>query len=270
VTSTAWMGVVSARLMGVLKRIPVLGTALGWYARQYPEGSVVTIRSGYARGLKWRRHHSHVSAYWLGQYELPIQAALVRELRPGSVFFDVGANAGFFTLLAASRVGPAGSCVAFDPDKKNIASIRQQCSLNGFLPVLAVDAAVSDSEGTALFARAHPGAATGHLGHRGLQEESLEVGTTTLDAAALKYGMPSFIKMDIEGAEGQALRGAAMLLRQRKSTWLIEIHGPASEIDVRAAFAGARYEFFSLGGERLNERVTLPHHVLVRPAASGK
>jgi FkbM family methyltransferase len=219
--------------------------------------------------LKWRRHHGHVSAFWLGQYELPIQAALVRELRPGSVFFDVGANAGFFTLLAASRIGPAGKCVAFDPDENNIATIQRQCSLNGLSSVLAIGEAISDSAGTAWFARAHRGAATGHLGDRGVKEESFEVATTTLDAAALTYGMPDFIKMDIEGAEGSALRGAGMLLRQRRSTWLIEIHGPASEVEVRAAFAGG-YEFLSVGGERLSERAVLPHHVLVRPDATGR
>jgi FkbM family methyltransferase len=263
-------GVFFAQLIRFLRRIPVLASVLRWIARQYPEGSVVTIPFGHARGLMWQRHHRHISAYWLGQYELPIQAVLARELRLGSLFFDIGANAGFFTLLAASRVGPTGRCVAFDPDHDNIASIRQQCSLNGFSSVLAINEAVSDVVGTAWFTRAHPGAATGHLVDRGVGDESVEVATTTLDAAATKYGTPDVIKMDIEGAEGKALRGAAMLIRERRSTWLIEIHSPASAMDVRAAFAGAGYEVVSLRRGRLTDRAVLPTHVLVRPERTGR
>src|SRR5688572_25684309 len=105
----------SARLIETLGKVPLLSQALRWYARRHPEGSVVTIKSGEAAGFKWKRHHRYVNGYWLGQYELPLQQALKRELKPGDTFFDVGANAGFFTLIAARLVGPTGKCVAFDP-----------------------------------------------------------------------------------------------------------------------------------------------------------
>jgi FkbM family methyltransferase len=258
--------VLSTRLIQLLKRIPILGSALRWYIDWYREGSVVTIRAGYAKGMRWERHRRYlVNGYWLGQYELPVQAALSRELRPGSLVFDVGANAGFFTLLAASTIGPAGKCVAFDPDPENIASIRRQCSLNGFAWVLAIDAAISDVVGKARLARIHPGAATGHLGGAGTGEQSLDVVTTTLDAAALTYGTPDFVKMDIEGYEGRALSGAATLLAKRSTTWLIEVHGPAAGVEVSAVFANAGYELRSLTGEFIVEGATLPRHILVRP-----
>src|SRR2546422_9879100 len=106
--------VLLAKLIELLRWMPLVGAALRWYARRFSEGSVVTILSGYARGMKWRRHHRYVNGYWLGQYELSVQAALARELKPGAVFFDVGANAGFFTMIAASKIGPMGKCVAFD------------------------------------------------------------------------------------------------------------------------------------------------------------
>ena len=258
-----------AKLIVRLRQIPFLGTALRWYVGKYPEGSVVAIRSGYARGMKWRRYHRYVNGYWLGQYELEIQAALVRELKTGAVFFDVGANAGFFTLIAASKVGRSGKCVAFDPDDENVASISEQCYLNGLSSVVVVNEAVSDLVGDAWFARPHSGALTGHLCDHRLNDESVKVPTTTLDAAASKYGMPDFIKMDIEDAEGKAFLGAAMLLRKRAATWLIEIHSLTSEVDVRTAFANTGYELLSVSGHRLAEGSGLPNHILVRPDATG-
>ena len=261
--------VVLARVIELAGWIPFVGTALRWYAGRYSEGSVVTIRSGYARGMRWGRHHRYVNGYWLGQYELPVQAALVRELKPGAVFFDVGANAGFFTLLAARRIGPMGKCIAFDPDPENIASILEQCSLNGLSSVLVVNEAISDSVGRAWFTRVHPGAATGHLWNGKSVEEPIEVVTTTLDASAATYGAPDLIKIDVEGEEGRALRGGTNLLRERRPKWLVEIHSPDCEADVRSAFDPACYELCSLDGESLTGNGVLPKQVLVRPREPG-
>jgi len=256
---------VRAKLIQLLRHVPLVGSALRWYARKYVDGSVVTIKSGYARGLRWRRHHKHVSGYWLGQYELSMQRVLVRKLGPGSVFFDVGAHAGFFTLLAASRVGPAGKCVAFDPDQDNVTSIREQCDLNGFSSVVAVNAAISDIVGRGWFTRSHPGAATGHLSERTAVQDSIDVATTTLDAAAAVYGVPSLVKIDIEGGETRALKGAARLLMEHRPMWLVEIHDPASEADVSAIFLAARYGLSSLNGGGLSDDAIFPRHILAHP-----
>jgi ribosomal protein L11 methylase PrmA len=121
---------VLARLLSSLGRLPLAGRLLRGFAGHYVEGSVVRIRSGLAAGYLWERHHRYVNGYWTGQYELPIQEALQRELKAGDTFFDVGANAGFFTLVAARLVGQKGSCVAFDPSAENAASIRRQIELD--------------------------------------------------------------------------------------------------------------------------------------------
>ena len=172
-----------ARLVKTVSRIPVLNSALRWLAGHYREGSVVRVRSGLAKGMKWRRHHRYVNGYWIGQYELHLQQALANELTSGSVFFDVGANAGFFTILGANKVGPKGLCVAFDPDEANIASVRENCDLNELSWVVAVKCAVSNSAGEHWFSQPALGAAIGHLTeHAG--DGSVLVPTTTLDAAA--------------------------------------------------------------------------------------
>jgi len=257
---------VLAALLNVVARIPLVGATLRWYAHRYAEDSVVGIRSGYMQGVKWRRHHRYVNGYWLGHYELAIQGALVRELKAGSVFFDVGANAGFFTLLAATRVGPLGKCVAFDPDRDNMESIQEQCSLNELSWVLVVNEAVSDSVGYAWLERSHAGAPTAHIrDHRGASE-CIRVPTTSLDAAAKKYGAPSLVKIDIEGAEDRALRGATNLLRHDRPKFVIELHSRETAEGIRALLLNSGYELRSLTREPLVDR-TLPSHILALPTA---
>src|SRR5882672_9992409 len=99
---------ITADLINGLGQLPGAGTLLRWWARRYREGSVVSIARGSAAGMKWRRHHRYVNGYWIGIYELPLQRAIARELESGNVFYDVGANAGFFSVLGATRVGQTG------------------------------------------------------------------------------------------------------------------------------------------------------------------
>src|SRR4051812_14269184 len=122
-----------AKLIELVGKMPLLGPALRRMAHNFPEGSVVEISSGAAAGFRWRRHHRYVNGYWLGQYELHIQEELKSCIKPGQTVFDIGANAGFFTLVAARLVGAAGKVIAFDPLPDNIQSIQEQLDLNSLI-----------------------------------------------------------------------------------------------------------------------------------------
>ena len=101
-----------------------MGSALRCYANRFEDGGVVRIATGYGAGMKWKRHHKHVNGYWTGQYEFAIQQALSRHLKDGHTFYDVGANAGFFSLVAARLVGPAGQVYSFEPLPENVQTCR--------------------------------------------------------------------------------------------------------------------------------------------------
>jgi FkbM family methyltransferase len=232
-------------------RVPGVSHLLRAWAEMYREGSVTTIRTGLARGMRWRRHHRYVNGYWIGHYELDLQAVLARELRPGAVFFDAGANAGFFSLAALALVGPAGRCVSIDPDPDNCASIREQQELNRLGNWTVVPAAVADAPGRRVFSRVRPGHVGGHL--RELRDfelatEDFEVEAVTLDALAERHGPPDFLKIDVEGAEIAALRGAAGLLSGRRPTWLIELHGGDRARQAAALLAEAGYDVSDIDG----------------------
>ena len=249
-----------AKMIEMVGRVPVLGSALRKFARRYPEGSVVEIRSGVAAGMRWKRYHTYVNGFWLGHYELGIQQLLERELKSGETFFDVGANAGFFTLVSAKLVGPSGRCVAFDPSPENDRVIREQLELNGLSNCVSVQKAVGARAETAMFAFPEPGSSVGHLGAAGQGEQSIEVQVITLDEAAREYGRPDFIKLDVEGADIEAVRGAAGLLSGARPRWLIELHTDECQRELGRMLAEANYEIWDL--EPAKE---LPKHILAKP-----
>lgn len=255
-----------AELIRFAGRLPVLSHALRFWAGRYPEGSVVTISSGYAKGLRWQRFHRYVNGYWVGQYELEMQTALTNLLKPGDRFFDIGANAGFFSLIGANVVGPKGSCISFDPDPANQISISAQRDLNQFAHWQSVACAISDQSGRLKFTSEGPGSPTARLQTNSQEGPGFEADAMTIDQACAIYGSPDLIKMDIEGAEILALKGATKTLREIRPTLLIELHSEDISRQVRELLSSQTYQFYEINGKLIREENGLPGHVLAKPS----
>lgn len=198
------------RMAGVFKR---LRAYVGWAARLplrlIPDGARLRILSGRLRGKAWVASAATHGA-WLGIYEAETQEALCRHVRPGDVVYDIGANAGFFTLLASVLVGENGQVVAFEPLPQNIGFLRRHLVLNGVENVQVMEAAVADVPGIASFT-CQGDAAQGALSET---DTGLRVQVVTLDALVRDEIIrpPCVMKMDIEGAESRALAGADEVL----------------------------------------------------------
>ena len=133
-----------------ISRFGLLGRALRWPLSLIPEGTVVPVLQGPLRGAKWVVG-STVHGCWLGVYEATKQGTFVRHLRPGDVVWDIGANVGFFALLAARRVAPGGRVHAFEPLPDNLRWLRRHLELNPELEVVVHDKAVGAEVGSARF-----------------------------------------------------------------------------------------------------------------------
>jgi FkbM family methyltransferase len=187
---------------------------------------VVRILQGPLRGRKWIVG-SFLHGCWLGSYELEFQKLLAREVKPGGVFYDIGANVGFYSLLAALLVGP-GHVYAFEPLPGNLIYFHKHMELNDIRNVELTEVAVSDEVGTAPFFLEET-RGMGNLGPGG----SINVQTTTLDALLhdQKMAPPDYIKMDIEGGEYRALRGAVECFARYRPTLFLATHGSAVHND---------------------------------------
>lgn len=159
---------------------------------------------------------------------------LLRQVPLGkeAVVVDVGAHAGYYTLLLARRVGPRGLVVAFEAQERLARAVAEAARLNGISWVRAENLAVSDACGHARFFRPED---TGRssLAAQGLAgTQALEVETTTLDAyVASRLGRdPALVKVDIEGGEWLALAGMERTLSEGRPRLLIEVHPAAIEV----------------------------------------
>jgi FkbM family methyltransferase len=187
---------------------------------------VVQIRSGVAEGAKFFADREGIR-YIADDVELPVQQALAAHLRPGQVFFDIGANIGFFTLIGARSVGPRGSVIAFEPEPDNAAAIDRNLRLNGLSNYQLFQAAIAEKEGRArLWLTEHPGGHTlESAGRPPDMRSSLEVDVLTIDSlvAQGRIPKPHLVKVDVEGAEIPALEGMRQTLRKARPIVICEL-----------------------------------------------
>lgn len=132
-------------------------------------------------------------------------------IHPGDIVADVGAYRGTYTLVAASCAGTSGHVFAFEPTRANAEAIAANVRLNAFDKRVTIEqAAVSDREGTASFF-AWGDATTNSLAQQQSESKAVEIRTITLDGY-FTGRLPDIVKIDIEGAELLALRGASRIL----------------------------------------------------------
>jgi len=222
----------------------------------YPVGSVRGILAGPSRGLRYRIFPGYGLAPLYGGWERDVQALLVRHLGPGSVAYDVGANYGIHTLLMARRVEKEGHVYAFEPVPDLQLSLRDNVGLNGFGNVTCLELAVSDATGTASFFL-DEGEAVGHLAEAGAAKGTqVVVNTVSLDDFVYERGgrPPTFVKVDVEGAESRVLAGARRVLAEHRPTLLVELHTPEQDEAVGRVLMEHGYEAYRVeDGSRIRD-----------------
>ncbi len=96
----------------------IIGRLLRFSLRFIPPHTVLPILQGELRRSKWIIGAS-IHGCWLGSYEYKMQRLFKNMISQGSVVYDIGAHAGFYTLLASKIVGLRGKVVAFEPYKRS-------------------------------------------------------------------------------------------------------------------------------------------------------
>ena len=164
----------------------------------------------------------------VGLYELDTHRQLRRILKPGSHFADVGANIGYFTTLAARLVGSTGRVDAFEPDPINRARLQEHLELNRMSDRVRVHPVGAGAEpGKVTLYHPKPGSGINHGSASIFQSVVGESDSYTIDIVRLDAALervPDLIKMDIEGAELNAIRGMTGLLRSERPPKLIIEH----------------------------------------------
>jgi FkbM family methyltransferase len=165
-----------------------------------------------------------------GGYEVNEINFARRTIRPGQTVLDIGANVGVFTVTMAGLVGPTGKVYAFEPLEKLASLLERSIKENTFGDRVVLErAAVSDTAGRAQLVSAAKTINEGGAYLRAGESEVprghnlTDVPLLTLDSYSLRRPV-HFIKIDIEGAEPLALRGAKRLLQEDRPVILSELH----------------------------------------------
>jgi len=174
---------------------------------------------------------------YVGGFEADLARWMERTVRPGMRVMDVGANVGIHTLRLARKVGPAGHVWSFEPYAPVADLLRHNVRLNGLDNVTVIEQAASDTDGPAMLHVFPEGADVYNSLGACRREENLQaVGTvpvlaTRLDAFADAAGIDrvDLIKVDIEGAEERAIRGARRLIERSPGVAIVcELYQPSA------------------------------------------
>lgn len=196
-------------------------------------GVRVPILSGVNRGMWWSLISSG-SGYGSGRRasgQMELFAAL---LRPTDVVWDVGAHHGFMTLCAARRTGAVH---AFEPSAMNRALLERHVRWNELHNVTVHPFALQDHDGESTFG----GAGTSKMFALGGGSEIVQVRTARTVVDEGRSARPSFVKIDVEGAESNLLEGAMSVLAGR-ARLVIALHDGEQDARCSAILAAAGYE----------------------------
>lgn len=158
-------------------------------------------------------------------YEPHVSRVLADVLSPGMTFVDVGANAGYFSLLAAAAVGPEGRVIAFEPNPVNCDLLRQSIAANEFERIVDLQPfAVAEVGGSLDFTTSGIDSNGRILGptESSAGGEWQTVEAVTLDDALAGRDRVDVIKIDVEGAEGRVWRGMEATVRRHRPVLLFE------------------------------------------------
>ncbi len=230
----------------------------------------IPILGGPAKGMRINLHGSAV-AFATGAAERPLQDALVRELHEGATVFDIGANVGFVTLVAARLVGPSGRVVAFEPVPENVSAIKENLALNRVGWVELHEAAVGREAGLArmivsdvsAFSRLETvSVPTG-------ARERIDVRVISVDEfmRSPSAPVPDLVKIDVEGAELEVIAGMRETIAQHRPVILCEVHD--CNVEYAELMRSLGYEPVNLDEEGVPvERGHRNAHTLAKPAAT--
>jgi FkbM family methyltransferase len=195
--------------------------------------------------------------------------AFAAMVRPGDVVFDIGAHIGTYSVIASRLVGPAGRVVAYEPVAFTRAYLERHLEWNAAAANTVVrPVCCADRTGTAPF-HFRPGQAEGMNGLVPVPGfEVSEVELTTVDVEARSLGLtPDVLKIDVEGAELDVLKGAEDVLRRHGPRLSLSLH-PAA-LAVRSSTPEAVLAWLSARGYD-SKVIARDHEVHVVAAPRGR
>jgi FkbM family methyltransferase len=184
------------------------------------------------------------------EYEREFSAIIMEHIFSGNLVFEIGSNIGQYSLQIAKKIGDHGKLICVEPDSDNFAFLSFNVLKNKCTNVSLVNAAVADQEGQTIFYKdtmtgGRMGSLIREYSGTHFQGESEEVRTTTLKNLINQYGIPDFIKVDVEGAEDLVFAESSSICMNTK--YLIEVR-EETKVSIFQLFHSNGFAVFILEG----------------------
>src|SRR6185437_15393459 len=166
---------------------------------------------------------------YLGTFETLEARAIAPLIPAGGIFVDVGANAGYFTALAAHAVGSGGQVLAYEPSARACDQLRAMVARSRLAHVDVIPVALASRPGQAdLYINSDSGNHTPTLvPNTGGTATPVEARTLDAEFARLGLSRIDVLKIDVEGYEGHVLAGAQQVLQQGRIQYILCEFSPA-------------------------------------------
>ena len=189
----------------------------------------VKIMTGPLKGYRWNVR-SNTNGFFTGRYEAEFVELLMSKLKSTDVFYDIGANAGYFSVIASTVIKEQNSIVAFEPVPYLHEIIKHHAKVNRVNNISVYPYAVSDKSGTVEFSNMDKTGGNTYISESSIfkkSEDSVIVKSTSLDDFLennKNYKIPTILKIDAEGAEFDVLNGAKKTLTDHKPLLFLSTH----------------------------------------------
>jgi FkbM family methyltransferase len=208
-----------------------------------PKDGTYQLESGIKMQLKMADFIE--SSIYFDAYEFTCRRVILDNLATGSVFVDIGANIGYYSLLAHRKVGFSGRVLAFEPNPNVVERFKANVLLNSAERIELFETALSDREGEVdlycPIGETHGEVSIRNLGWQEGSCHMLRAKVTRLDDILPKNIQKiDLIKIDVEGAENLIIAGGIETIRKFKPRIILELNKKASQFFDSDVFDAAR------------------------------
>lgn len=185
------------------------------------------IRRGLATGICWTHEVSDLR-YLLGDYEPELANWLKSKMAQDYSFIDVGANAGYFSLLAAKfATDPSQRIIAIEPVAENLKQIKRHIEWNHYPRIEVLPFVIADRDRMVEFSNSSNLAANTYAESSSLHKNypKVSLAAKSLDSICEDIKLKKFVlKIDVEGAELDVLKGARNVLVTHQPEIILATH----------------------------------------------
>ena len=258
-------------LLILYNRIPYFGGKGLWRFRKFLKLNnewltpIVVRRIGFLWFIHSFLNNASMSLILDDPYDINVANAIKKYVREGDLVIDIGANIGYFTLILSRVVGAEGRVIGYEPSNFHSAILKRNLNLNKLANVEFYEIALgSKKETTVLYTTESSGSTISdfsHIGMKTVAQNTVEV--QSLDGHLNELSVTkrvTFIKLDVDGAEIEILKGAEKTITRDMPIIVFEIAKPvfdlidSSVFDILEFLEGFGYCFFNGLGHKMNAK----------------